>query len=115
MKKLVTVVILLVVALVVGGCSSHQSSSKEEAKFVIQNLPDFQEFVQYLSVETTSNIDPYPTKPTVYQSAPLLQFQEGQGKGCVHEVIYKTKSGSFKLVLLKDDRPPKITATKEFK
>lgn len=114
MKIIKLILVLGLVLLMITGCSNIQESSKDEAKFVVQNLPDFQEFVQYLSVKTAGNINPAPSAPTVHQSDPPMQFQKDD-VSCVHEIIYKTKSGSFKLLLLNDNRPPKITSMKEFR
>ena len=50
--------------------------------------------------------------PTIYESIPPLK---DEGKFFIHEVIYKTNTGSFKMVLLNDNRPVKIIVAKEFK
>ncbi len=110
MKKLLKFVSVCVLLLTFAGCSNPQRSSKEEAIFLIEHQPDFQETIQYLSFK--SNAIGLALGSTIYESIPPLK---DEGKFFIHEVIYKTNTGSFKMVLLKDDRPAKIVVTKEFK
>lgn len=109
MKKVWFVVLL--VAIFAGGCASNQDSSKEEAKFVVEKLPDFQELTLYLAVQVRSTVDP-AQKPRIKESEPAL---EDNNRAFIHEAVYKTKSGTYKIVFLDDSRPPKIIATREIK
>lgn len=112
MKKLFPLVIILS-AVFLASCSSNQNSSEAEAKYFVEHLDDFQQFVQYFSVESKGNILSWaPDPPNVYKSEPALK---DEGKNFVHEIIYKTKNGSFKFVVLNDDRPSKVIATVEFR
>ncbi len=111
MKRLgaIAVLLLVIVVAAVAGCSSLQNSSAEEAKFVVEHLSDFQGHAQYFSVESKASIASWSAEqPSIYKSEPPLQ--DGAEK-FVHEIIYKTKSDGLKLVLLNDERPPKIIAT----
>jgi len=111
MKKVSLFVVLLFVVAIVA-CANTQSSSIEEAKYTVEHQSDFQEIIQYFSVEAVG-LPPIPANPPrIYKSDP--EFVK-QYTNFIHEIIYKTKSGSFKLVLLNDDKPPKIVATKEIK
>jgi hypothetical protein len=109
MKRLGLVFVLLLVF--IAGCSNWQRSSKEEAIFTIEHLPDFQERIQYLSFESEGFLFP-ASRPFVYQMEPELKID---GKFIIHEVIYKTTTNSFEVVLLDDRRPPKVVVSKEFK
>ncbi len=105
--KFVSVCVLL---FTFAGCSNHQNSSKEETLFLIEHQPDFQETIQYLSFESRA-IGLMPLL-FVHESMPPLK---NEAELIIHEVIYKTNTGSFKMVLLNDDRPVKIIVAKEFK
>lgn len=114
MKKVWLVFVLLFIVTaanftVAGDIFTTYSQLEEEAKSVVQNLNDFQEFVQYFSIETGSGIGGW-----IYfcKSNPPLQNQQN-GK-FFQGIIYKTKNNGFKLVFL--DRTPEIVITsKEFK
>jgi len=115
MKKMgLFFVLFLLVIVVLVGCSNNQQSSKEEAQFVVRSLPDFQEQLLYFSVSVRAIgpvNDPFVqiSEPKVFQTdkTNIIKF--------VHEILYRTMDGKFKLILLNDERPPQITATKEFK
>lgn len=107
MKKLR--LILVVLFIFFAACSNRQLSSINEAKYIIEHSADFQEFVQYLSVESIGILS---ADPSIYKAEP--SFGNQKNKEFVHVIIYKTKSNSFKLVLLNDNRPPEVIAIKEF-
>jgi hypothetical protein len=110
MRK-ISIVLMLLAVVIITGCANSQSSSKEEAKYAVERLPDFQELVQYFSVESAGFLLP-ATKPEIYQSDPKIADRYTI---FIHEIIYKTKTGGFKLVLLDDGRPPSIVVTKDIK
>ncbi len=109
MKKLLNFVSACVLLLTFAGCTNPQKSSKEEAIFLIEHQSDFKEIVQYLSFEATGIA---PMCLSVKKTSPALNYKSTV---FVHEVIYKTKDDSFKMVLISDTRPAKIVVTKEFK
>ncbi|MEI8343522.1 MAG: hypothetical protein WCF93_01065 [Candidatus Moraniibacteriota bacterium] len=110
MKSLIQFANVCVLLFTFAGCSNHQNSSKEETLFLIEHQPDFQETIQYLSFE--SRAIGFMHLLFVHESMPPLKKKD---ELIIHEVIYKTNTGSFKMVLLNDTRPVKIIATKEFK
>jgi hypothetical protein len=110
MKKLLEFASVCVLLFTFTGCSNHQNSSKEETLFLIEHQPDFQETIQYLSFE--SRAIGFMPLLFVHESMPPLKKE---GDLIIHEVIYKTNTGSFKMVLLNDARPVKIVVAKEFK
>jgi hypothetical protein len=92
------------------GCTNRQFSSKEEAIYEISGGSDFQELEIYFSVQSNGFM---PSSPDIYQSG--SKEDPKPGISFIHEIVYKTKSGSFKLALLNNDRPPKIVWVSEFK
>lgn len=108
MKK-TKLILAILIALSFTACSNGQRTSAPEAKYLVEHLPDFQELVQYASVQI---IGIFPGRPTIYESDPVLG---DKGAKFIHQIIYRTKSGSFKLLFINDQRPPVIIATKEFK
>jgi len=104
----ISCVLLFIVALVAltAGCSTTLSSSEQEAFYVIEHQPDFQKIEKYFSVRCLALLGP---------TDPVIKGKLEENTHFVHEVIYRTKSGSFKLVLLDDNRPPKIISEIEFK
>jgi hypothetical protein len=112
MKNKVLFFVLSLALLFFYGCSKNpQASSKEEASFVIQHLPDFQEQIQYFSVESSGFI--FIGFPNILQSEPDLK--SNRDDRLVHVFIYRTKASSFKLIFMNDERPPKILQSREFK
>ena len=110
MKK--NVLFFIIVICFIAGCANDQASSMEEAKYVVLKLPDFKEFIQYLSVRAIGGPILDPTDPQINQSDPELAKK---GTIFIHEIIYKTKEDKIKLVLMDDNRPPAIIATIEVK
>ena len=106
MRKITSLFLVLVVIGIVG-CGNTQYSSKEDALYQVINLPDFKETIQYFSVESTAL--GIPVAPNIKEAIP-----EFKGANFIHMIIYKTKEGKFKIVLLNDDRPSKIVGEREF-
>ena len=117
MKKAhdVKMLILCISLLVTTSCTftSRQETTVGDAQSVVASLPDFKRQLQYLSVEaallSTHVLTPWPR---LYQSSPKLADDKTD---FVHEIIYQTKSGGLKLVLLNDARPPKIVGGGDLK
>ena len=114
MKKIRLVGVLLLVLFLTACVSNRQESTVSDANKFIAALPDFKELVQYFSVEAVSVGAPIrpPLSPQLYESEPKMGEK---GAPFVHVVIYRTKAGDVKLVLLNDAIPPKIVAIKSFK
>ena len=90
------------------GCTNDQNSSMEEAKYVIEQLPDFQKHIQYFSI-SSGRAAMEPGDPFIRRSDPKLSGKDS--KTCfIHVVIYEDKQGLRHLVFLDDSRPPKIVA-----
>lgn len=101
--------ILVLLFTVVTACSKQTDSSTEEARYVVQQMPDFKELIQYFSVRSGRCIGVPLAPPWIEYSDPKMEKN-----WFVHAVIYKTKNNTFKLILLDDSRPPKIVTMKEF-
>ena len=116
MKKVsvVKVFILCVLISMMTACiSSRQETTVGDARSVVANLPDFKRQVQYLRVDAVKFGFPIQNPwPRLYESFPKLADDKTD---FVHEVIYQTKSGALKLVLLNDAQPPKIVGGRELK
>lgn len=113
MKKGKLIMLLLLLAFSIVGCGKNiQDSSAEEAKYVVLHLPDFKEFIQYFSIQSTGSNFSLVYLPQTYQSEPKLTEKN---KEFVHQIIYKNKDEELTLVLMDDSRPPKIIATRKLK
>ena len=107
MLRIVFVLFLVGVAMLMSGCTNKQSSSMEEAKYVVEHQPDCEKVTNYLNISSGSGLVP-PDDPLLYRSDPKIA--EGQ-LVVIHEIIYKKKGlPEFCLVLLDDEKPPKIVA-----
>ncbi len=107
MRKIVHfIALLLAVVLITIGCTNLQSSSKEEAKYVVFSLPDCEKIIQYLNISSGRATFGDAKDPFLLDSDPKIA--EGNPV-IIHEIIYKKKGEEkYALVLLDDDRPPKI-------
>ncbi len=115
-KNYLVVIVLLITVIIVGfGCSNFQNSSMEEAKYVIEQLPEFKRHVQYFAISSGRSFS-IPSDPCIYKSLPeLFRETHGEGPDFVHMNIYENKNGLLCLALLNDSRPPKIIINKELK
>lgn len=106
MKKLSFLIVLFFISLTIS-CSNYQSSPKESALYVVEHIEDFQEIIQYVAINSYGFLpillDPYVAKNT--------EIKKGNGIQFVHQIVYKTKDGGYKLIFLSDDSPPKIVLT----
>jgi hypothetical protein len=93
--------------IICAGCHS----SMEEALYVIQKLPDFQETIQCFTASSDGFIN---ENPFLIEQMPKVVDNNGNYR-FRYIAIYKTKNSSFKLVLLSDLRPPNVVVEKEFK
>jgi len=110
MRKLKSILVLFLVsiAVLISGCTNPQSSSMEEAKYVVEHLPDCEKVINYLCISSGISFDPTTQDPSLCGSDPKIC----DGRPIVvHEIIYKKKGPpGFCLVLLNDDKPPKVVA-----
>ncbi|MBI4709201.1 MAG: hypothetical protein HY764_03300 [Candidatus Portnoybacteria bacterium] len=105
MKKIALFIVLLSLSALILACTNLQSSSEEEARFVVSSLSDCDRIIQYLNIRSGRAIDT-PNDPFIGGSNPMITEESSV---IVHEIIYKKKGEEkYALVLLDDDRPPKI-------
>ena len=117
-KNYLFIVVLLITIIIMNfGCTNIQSSSMEEAKYTVQQLPNFQKHIQYFSVSSGSAFTTPVTinDPFINKFDPKLPSVETSEVSFVHVIIYENKQGSKWLTLLDDSRPPKIIIRKELK
>jgi hypothetical protein len=79
----------------------------EEAMYVVAKQVDFQENIQYFSIDSGDQLGIVCEDPGLYQSSPKLGEPH---VSIIHIIIYKNKNENYFLVLLDDSRPPQIVA-----
>ncbi len=118
----------LVLLVCCAGCTNNQSSSLEEAQYVASQQLDFGSLIQAISVSSGITLI-LSEDPFLWQTNPEMKSVENS---FVHLIIYETKdpmdalqittmSGVRKktvnkkcyLLILNDERPPKIVIKKE--
>lgn len=109
MKSRIGVIVLLFFLCVsFVGCAN---SSNEEAVAAVQKFSDFQEIVQTLTIGGSGFL---PIE--VHAASPLLTDGPSHFPSADHVIIYKTKTGGFRIIIMSRDRPPILTGwSKEFK
>ena len=99
---------LLIIALLVFsaiGCSNYQESSTQEAEYVVEHQKDFGVTLASLNVKGWMIGVGFMIDPDVIDT---MSKSNKRSINTVHILVYETKSGQKKLVLLNDNRPPKI-------
>jgi hypothetical protein len=81
-----------------------QESSKEEALYIAQQTQDYTKELFYMNVKVRTNNN------TSWPVAFHPSFADTVETGFSHIIMIQKKDGSFWILLLNDDRPPKIVA-----
>ena len=87
-----------------GGTYTEQNSSKEEALYIAQQAENFSKELFYMNVKVRTNNN------TSWPVAFHPSFADTVETGFSHIIMIQKKDGSFWVLLLNDERPPKIVA-----
>lgn len=99
MKKILIVIGIIALACIFSACNNTQTSDYLQVKKVMDNVPEFQKVIQYISIESGVSLDPFTSDPNIFESDPEI----GTPK-IIHEVFYERTDGNLGIAFL-DDTP----------
>jgi hypothetical protein len=108
-------IMVLTLCLLFGVIGCDTNSSMVEANTIVEKLPDCKEVVQSISFLEAKFMDTAIIEK--YSVVPNLEIDNGTKEQYLkHVILYRTKSGGFRIALVGNFRPPVIIGlSQEFK